>query len=128
MKKILFALLILFSFSANAAEPSHSGYLKLPSGKSIKVITYGDLKIPAGVALGKTFQIMYETKISTTDSIKLRKEADEVLQYLKPQINSGNYQTVYIRAAGEYTGKMLTSKNGEDFKFTRSRDGEWLTN
>lgn len=73
---------------------------------------------------GDALVLNYETDIPIDDKVALRKEVDEVWEYLKGDVEREGLKAGIIRAT-HVEGILLKSGKGYGFVFVKQGDGTW---
>jgi hypothetical protein len=102
---------------------AENSFLKLPSGKRVKVLGSGPVFNTSGKRLGVMFK--YETELKVADKAALRKEADEVFAAIGPDAEKANETSVIVSAIEKPTGFILTKSQGCNFVYERLPNGTW---
>jgi len=114
------SLALLCFLSPSTAQQTQS--LKLPSGRVIKVLGVGRIDFPQGPA---ALMLKYETDLKTSDTIALRKEADEIWSVFKADVEKQSFKAAVLSANEKPTGNFLQKSNGYNFVYERAADGRW---
>jgi len=100
-----------------------SSFLKLQSGKQVKVLGAAPLYNTSGKRLGLMFK--YETELKVTDKTALRKEADEVFAAIKPDAEKINESSVIVSAIEKASGFIVSKSQGYNFVYEKLPNGSW---
>jgi hypothetical protein len=122
-KRRAWVLLGLFFSVSCARTVQGDSFLKLPSGKQVKVLGSGPLINTSGKRLGIMFK--YETELKVADKTALRKEADEVFAAVRPDAEKANETSVIVSAVEKPAGFIITKSQGYNLVFERSPSGAW---
>ena len=111
--------------SACSSSAKSSQFLKLPSGRIIKVQRIWQLyayhEDPA-------LMLDYETNVPLTDQVRLRTEVDEIWPVFKTTVEAGQFKSASITAyqAGPGRSWWRLKPLGYAFRYKKQPDGSWL--
>lgn len=68
----------------------------------------------------------YETNLKATDSVALRKEADELWSWkFRADVEKAGLQYGVLSVTDKPTGFLLQKSNGYNFVYEKRADGKW---
>ena len=126
MKRLALSLsgvaLALALASCNAAPPPHSVY-QLPSGRQVKVIGMGKMFFSKGEP---ALMLKYQTDLPTQDVPQLRREAEEIWQVFRIDVEREGLKAAII-SANEAPRRFLlvSSSKGHNFVIQKTDGGKW---
>jgi hypothetical protein len=112
---------LLLAFSCPGQVQGDS-FLKLKSGKQVKVLGAAPVYNTIGKRLG--FMFKYETELKVTDKAALRKEAEEVFAAVRPDVEKMNESSVIVSAVEKASG-FISKTQGYNFVYERLPGGSW---
>ena len=115
----LVAAVMLLAGSALGEQSS----IKLKSGKEVRVVKVGPVY---GQGMKKlAVELQYETELKVSDLAALRKEADEVWEVFRPDVEKASEKVAIVSAVEKRPPGMFTKSEGYNFVFERRSDGTW---
>lgn len=120
MKTIVLSILLLSAASCSR-DPHEFELTKLPSGREVRITSVLRMNFPQA---GDALVLHYETDIPIEDKVALRKEVDDVWEYLKDDVERENLKAGIIRAT-KVEGLFFKSGKGHGFVFVKQGDGTW---
>ena len=120
----LFLALVLAFVPRASAAPLHEGELvKLPSGRTVKVLSVSRIEYSKGVM---ALMVRYQTKLSVAEERKaLSDEVDDVFKVAQKQVEHDGFHEAIISSNEVPHGIILTSSRMLNFIFERDIDGKW---
>jgi len=114
-----FFLAILLAGSTFAQESS----IRLKSGKEVRVVKVGPVY---GQGMKKlAVELQYETELKVSDIATLRKEADQVWDVFRPDVEKANEKAAIVSAVEKRPPGVITKSEGYNFVFEKRPDGTW---
>jgi hypothetical protein len=111
-------LVVMTGFSCNMPSDVRT----LRSGKQISVTNVSRIDFPAG---DPALVMTYETKVPIDNRVELRKEADEVWEIFRSDVEVANLKAAAIRAVKYDMDSVVRSGKGYGFVFVKRPDGMW---
>jgi hypothetical protein len=93
----------------------------LPSGRIVKVVSTGQINFPN---VGPALIMKYLTDMDAHDRAALRREADEIWQGFKPDVEKAGMNSA-ILSANSIPPLIIQSGEANIFVFTRDSAGNW---
>jgi hypothetical protein len=97
--------------------------IKLKSGKEFKVLQVGPVYGQGMKKLG--VELQYETELRVSNVTILRKEADQVWDAFRPQVEKANEKAAIVSAVEKRPSGIIKKSQGYNFVFERRPDGTW---
>ena len=123
MKKTLLihvAPLVAAVMLLGGAALGEQSSIKLRSGKEVKVgPVYGQGMKKLAV------ELQYETELKVSDLAALRKEADEVWEVFRPDVEKASEKSAIVSAVEKRPPGVVTRSEGYNFVFEKRADGAW---
>lgn len=105
------------------AATAEQSTIKLKSGKEVKVVNVGPVY---GQGMKKlAVELQYETELKVSDLSTLRKEADQVREVFRPDVEKANERTAIVSAVEKRSPGVVTKSEGYNFVFEKRSDGTW---
>lgn len=115
----LATIVILLAGAATAEQST----IKLKSGKEVKAVKVGPVY---GQGMKKlAVELQYETELKVSDLATLRKEADQVWEVFRPDVEKANEKTAIVSAVEKRPPGVITRSEGYNFVFEKQADGAW---
>lgn len=118
----------VFTRASASRYPSHAGAgdlesyaIELPSGRSVRFLVLaraGGEQIP-------TVVLRYETSLSFRSLGALRREAEEVWEHVRAEIEQGGARAAVLQATGAVDGWVFPSALSRSFAWRRDSEGRW---
>src|SRR5437660_7098117 len=107
-----------------ACVPGDPSYriVTLPSGKAVKVLGVGTMHFSNGPA---ALMLKYETDVPLENKVALEKEANEIWESFKVDVEKAQLANAIISANTKPTGFIVTTSKGYNFVYQRSSGGQW---
>jgi hypothetical protein len=97
--------------------------IKLKSGKEVKVVKVDPVY---GQGMKKlAVELQYETELKVSDLATLRKEADEVWEVFRFEVERASEKTAIVSAVEKRPPGIVTRSEGYNFVFEKRADGRW---
>jgi hypothetical protein len=94
----------------------------LASGDSIQLLDGSTMHFSSGPS---ALRLRYQTSKSISDLPGLRKQAQEVWDNLRPQVEQEGFRNAVLSANDAPKGFILTTNSSYNFVFDRRPDGSW---
>jgi hypothetical protein len=120
----LFLALVLCLIPRAFAAPLHENeMLKLPCGRTIKVLSVSRIEYSKGVM---ALMVRYQTSLSVEQQRKaLSEEVDDVFKVAQKQVERDGFHEAIISSNEVPHGIILTASRMLNFIFERGADGTW---
>ena len=82
----------------------------------------GRVDFPQGPA---ALMLKYETDLKTSDTVALRKEADEIWSVFRTDVEKGSFSAAVLSANEKATGTFFQKSSGYNCVYQRAADGRW---
>jgi hypothetical protein len=115
------AVIVAALWCGGCARPAAKLY-KLPSGKQINITGIGPMSFPQG---GDALVMNCETDISIDDIAALRKQADEIWEIFRKDVENAGMKNGVIRMVHNEGSGLITTGKGYGFVFQKDIDGKW---
>jgi len=119
-RRLWICLLFVLTLSACLAQKLQE--IKLPSGDSIGVIGMTYMRFTDGPP---AMMIKYQTTTSITDTDALRKQAEEVWDHFRSQVELKGLKAAILSANDPPKGFIFTTNSTYNFVFDQKADGSW---
>ena len=120
---LFLALVSSFAFPASAAPLHENETVKLPCGRTIKVLSVSRIEYSKGVM---ALMVRYQTSLSVEQERKaLSEEVDDVFKVAQKQVERDGFHEAIISSNEVPHGIILTSSRMLNFIFERGADGTW---
>jgi hypothetical protein len=116
------ALLPTFTPSLVAAPLQQDEMLKLPTGRSVKVLSVSKVEYSKGVM---ALLVRYETTLSVDEHKALSDEVDAVWKFTEKDVERLGYNEAIISSNEVPKGIFLTASRMLDFIYEKGPDGKW---
>jgi len=70
-------------------------------------------------------ELQYETELKVSDIATLRKEADQVWDVFRPDVEKANEKAAIVSAVEKRPPGVITKSEGYNFVFEKRPDGTW---
>ncbi|MBI5505263.1 MAG: hypothetical protein HY899_10710 [Deltaproteobacteria bacterium] len=95
--------------------------MSLPSGRRVRVLGMTGVEVDAKPAV----ILRYETFLTLEDAVAVRKEAGEVWERVRGDIENAGSGAVVLQATGSVDGWVFPSASTRSFAWRREHDGAW---
>ena len=121
---LTFALALAASFATHlsAAPLAVNETLKLPCGRTIKVLSISRIEYSKGVM---ALMVRYETKLSVEQRKALSEEVDDVFKIAQKQVERDGFHEAIISSNEVPRGMFVTASHMLNFIFEEGADGKW---
>ena len=117
-----FAFLLLTAFSSQAASLGANQMLKLPSGRTAKILSVSKVEYSKGVM---ALMVRYQTTLSVDERKALIQEVDEVWKIAQKDVERYGYGEAIISSNEIPKGIFITSNRMANFIYEKGADGKW---
>lgn len=122
MPRYTFIALIVAGFWCGRCSRPAAPLATLPSGKQIKITGIGPMHFPNG---SDAMILNCETDISIDDMANLRKEADQIWNIFRKNVEGAGMTNGVIRVTHPEGSGLVTHSKGYGFVFEKRADGQW---
>jgi hypothetical protein len=113
----------IFSSVDTPAAPLHENEsVKLPCGKTIKILSISKVEYSKGVM---ALMVRYETTLSVDEHKALSEEVDDVWKLAEKDVEHLGYNEAIISSNEVPKGIFLTTNRMQNFIFEKGADGKW---
>ena len=119
---LVFALVFSFARPASAAPLHENETLKLPCGRTIKVLSVSRIEYSKGVM---ALMVRYQTTLSVEEHKALSVEVDDVFKIAQKQVERDGFDEAIISSNEVPHGIIVTTSRMFNFIFERGPDGKW---
>ena len=119
---ILTLALIILAGGCSTQGPSYQ-VTKLPSGKEIKLIGIGKIAFSND---SPALMLKYQTDLNIDNKIALKKEAEDIWNTFKNDVEKDNLSNAIINANEVPSGFIITKNRSYNYVFIKSSDGSWI--
>jgi len=116
------AILTAPRVQAAPAPLAENQVLKLPSGRTIKVLSVSKIEYSKGVM---ALMVRYQTSLTVDQSKALSLEVDDLWKIAVKEVERDGYNEAIISSNEEPKGIFLTSSHMLNFLFEKGPDGKW---
>jgi hypothetical protein len=126
--KLVIALLCFFlsvglcSCSTAKTQPPNMQTIKLPSGSTVEVL---GITVMHFTNSSPALMLKYQTTKPIEDPAVLRKEAGEIWDKFRPQVEQQSFKNAILSANDAPKGFIFTSNSTYNFVFDEKADGSW---
>jgi hypothetical protein len=123
LSALLLALAYCLALPASAAPLHENETVKLPCGRTIKVLSVSRIEYSKGVM---ALMVRYQTSLSVEQQRQaLSDEVDDVFKIAQKQVERDGFHEAIISSNEVPHGIILTASRMLNFIFERSADGTW---
>ena len=119
---LVFALVFSLARAACAAPLHENETLKLPCGRTIKVLSVSRIEYSKGVM---ALMVRYQTTLSVEQHKALSVEVDDVFRIAQKQVERDGFDEAIISSNEVPHGIIVTTNRMLNFIFERGSDGKW---
>jgi len=119
---LAFAALLLTAFSSPAASLAQNQILKLPSGRTAKILSVSKVEYSKGVM---ALMVRYQTTLSVDERKILIQEVDEVWKIAQKEVDRYGYGKAIISSNEVPRGIFITANRMANFIYEKGADGKW---
>jgi len=117
-----FAFLALTVFRSQAAPLAENETLKLPSGRTAKILSVSKVEYSKGVM---ALMVRYQTTLSVNERKALSQEVDDVWKFAQKDVERYGYNEAIISSNEIPRGVFITTNHVLNFIFEKGADGKW---
>jgi len=118
-----FAALPLTAPRSLAVGLAENETLKLPTGRTVKVLSVSKVEYSKGVM---ALMIRYQTTLSVDERKALSQEVDEVWKFAVKDVEHYGYNQAIISSNEVPKGIFVTASHMLNFLFEKGPDGKWI--
>lgn len=112
---------LLAKSGAHPVFDPEEALLALPSGRRVRVLGMTGIEVNARPAV----VLRYETFLTLKDAVAVRKEASEVWERVRGDIENAGSGAAVLQATGSVDGWVFPSASTRSFAWRREHDGAW---
>jgi hypothetical protein len=117
-----FAFLLLIVSQSQAAPLAANQVLKLPTGRTAKILSISKIEYSKGVM---ALMVRYQTTLSVDERKALSQEVDEVWKFTEKDVERYGYGEAIISSNEVPKGIFITANRMENFIYEKGADGRW---
>jgi len=117
-----FAAVLLTAFPSPAASLAQNQILKLPSGRTAKILSVSKVEFSKGVM---ALMVRYQTTLSVDERKILSQEVDEVWKIAQKEVERYGYGKAIISSNEVPKGIFITANRMANFIYEKGADGKW---
>ena len=117
-----FAAILLTAFPSPAASLAANQTLKLPSGRTAKILSVSKVEYSKGVM---ALMVRYQTTLSVDERKILSQEVDEVWKIAQKEVERYGYNKAIISSNEVPKGIFITASHVANFIYEKGADGKW---
>ena len=117
-----FAFLLLIVSRSQAAPLAATQLLKLPSGRTAKILSVSKVEYSKGVM---ALMLRYQTTLSVDERKALSQEVDEVWKIAQKDVDRSGYGEAIISSNEVPKGIFITANRMANFIYEKGADGKW---
>jgi len=127
-RRSLSALLLGFAFvsftaiNSQAAPLSQDQVLKLPSGRTAKILSVSTVEYSKGVM---ALMVRYQTTLTIDERKALSQEVDDVWKFAEKDVEHYGYGEAIISSNEVPKGIFITANHVMNFIYEKGPDGNW---
>jgi hypothetical protein len=114
--------LVFIGSPAPAAPLQENQTLKLPCGRTVKVLSVSRVEYSKGVM---ALMVRYQTTLSVEERKLLSEEVDDVWKFAVKQVEHLGYREAILSSNEVTKGVFLTANRMQNFIFEKGPDGKW---
>ncbi|MFN2427428.1 MAG: hypothetical protein ABR587_13390 [Candidatus Binatia bacterium] len=95
--------------------------VSLPSGREVRLLTFAQAGAPSQPAI----VLRYETSLPLTNGAAVSREAEEVWDKVRAQLESEGAHAAVLQATGSVEGWVFPFASSRKFAWRRDKGGEW---
>jgi hypothetical protein len=120
----LFSLLVVLCSVIGLSCASHQSLTvrTLPSGKQVKVIGIGPVTFEDGTT---SIMLKYQTDLRIADSVRLRREVEEIWQEFRVDAEKARMNVAIISAYEDPGASAIQTGKTFNYVFEKIPDGNW---
>ena len=117
-----FAALLLAAPRSLAAPLEENDTLKLPSGRTVKVLSVSKIELSKGEM---ALMIRYQTTLSVDENKALIQEVDDVWKFAVKDVEHYGYNDAILSSNEVPKGIFVTANRMLNFLYEKGPDGKW---
>ncbi|MCE0522718.1 MAG: hypothetical protein LV480_07385 [Methylacidiphilales bacterium] len=117
-----FASLVLTPSRSQAAPLTANETLKLPSGRTAKILSVSKIEYSKGVM---ALMVRYQTTLTVDERKDLSEEVDDVWKFAVKDVERDGFDEAIISSNEIPRGIFITANHVMDFIFEKGADGKW---
>ena len=118
----ILALTSILTLSSYAAPLEQNETLKLPSGRTAKILSVSKIEYSKGVM---ALMVRYQTTLSVDERKALSQEVDEVWKIAQKDVEHYGYSEAIISSNEVPKGIFITANHVMNFIYEKGADGKW---
>jgi hypothetical protein len=119
---LAFAAVLLTLFPSQAAPLTANETLKLPTGRTAKILSVSKIEYSKGVM---ALMIRYQTTLSVDERKALSQEVDEVWKFAQKDVEHYGFDDAIISSNEVPRGVFITASRIANFIYEKGADGKW---
>jgi hypothetical protein len=120
--KLTCGIYLFLILSLSGCSGTKTQETRLYSGSSVEILSITAMHFSNGPP---SLMLKYQTRKSIQDTDALRKEAGEVWDKFRPQVEKQGFRNAVLSANDSPKGLILTSTSTYNFVFDQRSDGSW---
>jgi hypothetical protein len=116
------AFLLLLVSRSHAAPLAPNEMVKLPSGRTAKILSISKIEYSTGVM---ALMLRYQTTLSVDEHKALSQEVDEVWKIAQKDVDRCGYGEAIISSNEVPKGIFITANRMVNFIYEKGSDGKW---
>jgi len=117
-----FAFILLTALPSQAALLVENQMLKLPSGRTAKILSVSKIEYSTGVM---ALMVRYQTTLSVDERKALSQEVDDVWKIAQKDVEHYGYDEAIISSNEIPKGIFITASHMLNFIYEKGADGKW---
>jgi hypothetical protein len=117
-----FAFLLLTAFPSQATPLVENQTLKLPSGRTAKILSVSKIEYSKGVM---ALMVRYQTTLPFNERKALSQEVDEVWKIAQKDVEHYGFGEAILSSNEIPKGIFITANRMANFIFEKGADGKW---
>ena len=118
----LLALVSILALPSQAAPLEENDTLKLPSGRTAKILSVSKIEYSQGVM---ALMVRYQTTLSVNERKALSQEVDDVWKIAQKDVEHYGYSEAIISSNEIPKGIFITANHVMNFIYEKGADGKW---
>jgi len=119
---LLLGFALLLAIPSLAAPLTENQTLKLPSGRTAKILSVSKIEYSKGVM---ALMVRYQTTLSINEPRALSQEVDEVWKIAQKDVEHYGYGEAIISSNEVPRGIFITANRMSNFIYEKGADGKW---
>jgi hypothetical protein len=117
-----FAFIFLTAFPSRATPLAENQTLKLPSGRTAKILSVSKIEYSKGVM---ALMVRYQTSLPFDERKALSQEVDEVWKIAQKDVEHYGFGEAILSSNEIPKGMFITANRMANFIFEKGADGKW---